>query len=123
MKTVLVRFNRSGPQYGVPKDYEYYIPDDLVLVEGDSVVVDSPIDGYTVTKVVSTKLQGKASKSIVCKVDDVAYKARIEADKERAAIFKELEKISKQVEESTKYQYLAKMSPAAAELLRKLESL
>lgn len=120
MKTVLVTFKSKAP-WGVNKEYEYYVPDDMDVKEGDELVVDSPSEGYTVVKVVSLKLQGKATKRIVCKVDDEEYKREIERDKQRKALLLELEKLDKKLKEESKYEYLRSISPEAAELINKLE--
>lgn len=122
MKTVMVRFGNSSNAWGKSKDYEYYIPDDMKVSEGDKVVVDFPYDGYMVVTVVSTKLEGKASKSVVCRIDDTDYKKRLEEEKSRAAILKELEKIEKKIKEESRFEYLRAISPEAERLLTQLET-
>ena len=122
MRTVCVRFSDNA-SYGKPKDYEYYVPDGVDFQKDDKVVVDSPYGGYVICNVTSTKLTGKATKSIVQKVDDTWNKAQKDKEAERQALLLELAKIEKKVTEEMKFTYLRSISPEAALLLNKLERL
>jgi hypothetical protein len=114
-----IRDNNSTKKYN-------YFTDDATIVIGDKVVVDSPYGGYVVVDVLDTRdklYDDRASKWVVCKVDDRAYRARLEASKRRAAILKVLESKAKRVEESQKFRYLASVDQDAAALLTELDEL
>jgi hypothetical protein len=114
-----IRDNNSTKKYN-------YFTDDATIVIGDKVVVDSPYGGYVVVDVLDTRdklYDDRASKWIVCKVDDRAYRARLEASKRRAAILKVLENKAKRIEESQKFRYLASVDQDAAALLTELDEL
>lgn len=106
------------------KTYHYLT--DLVVNEGEKVVVDSPSDGYVtvkITKVYVGECSKRATKYVVCKIDDKEYLARIEKDKLKAKIVAKLEDKKKQIEEEAIWKYLADQDPEAAALFKELKSL
>ena len=122
MKTVSVKFS-SGYQ---EKTYAYLTDIDDVSV-GDTVVVESPHSGMTCVVVKgiddSAEAISKATKWVVCKVNDTAYRARIEAEREKAKILAKLQKIKAQVLEQNQFEELARLSPEAADLVKQLKTL
>lgn len=124
MNVVAVKFKGYRCNTGTGLEYHYLT--DLDLKVGDSVVVDSPTESYVV--VIVTKLCGplentKASKWIVCKIDDRDYKKREEQRRKKSVIEAKLKVIEKQLESSLRFNYLAKASPEAAALLEELRNL
>lgn len=91
MQVVLVKFTEGYSE----KNYNYMF-DGVALEKGEHVVVDSPYGGYKVAVVVSVVADplgtSKATKWIVCKVDDAEYKERTLRLQRKA----ELEKALKQ---------------------------
>lgn len=81
---------------GSSKRYTYKVPADWNVVEGDHLVVDSPINGATLVEVdnVTDKKVDLTSdfvyKWAICKVDRTGYNERITAEKEAAETLKEL---------------------------------
>lgn len=81
---------------GSSKRYTYKVPADWNVVEGDHLVVDSPINGATLVEVdsVTDKQVDLTSdfvyKWAICKVDRTGYNERITAEKEAAETLKEL---------------------------------
>lgn len=124
MKTVTVTFEiRDDNPFA--SEYDYMLPNDLEVAKGGFVVVDSPRNGYSVAKVVNIKdtVSSKATKMVVDVVDDAGYKGRLEAEKKRQDILRRLASIEKKVSEDQKYEFLAKASPEAADLLKQLKDL
>ncbi len=124
MNVVAVKFKGYKTKFGQGQDYHYLTNLDLKV--DDSVIVDSPTEGYVV--VVVSKICGptettKASKWVVQKVDDEDYKRREEIARKKAVIETKLRAIERQVESQTKFQYLASISPEAKRLLDELSSL
>lgn len=78
------------------------MPADWEVVEGDHLVVDSPINGATLVEVdsVTDKQVDLTSdfvyKWAVCKVDRTGYNERIAAEREAAATLKELRRKNQQ---------------------------
>ena len=121
MKTLKVRFSGDGV---IGRTYDYMTDIDSVE-KGSRVVVDSPNGGYVVvevTEVVDTETV-KASKWVVCLVDDTRYKQRLAADTERKDILALLEKKSRKIEEVQKYEFLSALDPEAAALLSRLKEI
>jgi len=65
----------------------------------------------------------KATKRVVCKVDDTEYKARIERNERRALILAKLKKEQARVLSENQFAELAKVSPEAAALVAELKDL
>ena len=110
--TIGVRFKTS--QGLSPKEYTYKAPKHWEFVEGDEVVVNSPIDGNVVTVVTRVDEVPKLHidspfqyKWVVCKVNMDAYNS-----------FKEKEDALK--EEVEKLQHKAKRERALSELMDSL---
>lgn len=103
MNIIMVRF-KSGT-----KNYAYYTKD-LSINEGDSVVVDSPYDGYTVCVVREVNPVSEDSlsveKPIVCKVNDTEYKKELEKDIRVKQLEKQLEKLAEKQEKLVKFNFL-----------------
>lgn len=121
ISTVEVKFTNKPYD---EKSYHYLT--DLDVSEGQKVVVDSPSDGYVTVKVIKVyvgECSKRATKYIVCKIDDKDYLARIEKDKLKAKIVAKLEDKKKQIEEEAIWKYLADQDPEAAELFKQLKSL
>lgn len=119
--TVEVKFNNRPYD-----DKTYHYLTDLEVNEGEKVVVDSPSDGYVTVKIIRVfvgECSKKATKYIVCKIDDKDYLARIEKDKLKAKIVAKLEDKKKQIEEEAIWKYLADQDPEAADLFNQLKSL
>lgn len=119
IKIVAVTFASSRQQY--------HYQTNLDLAVGDMVVVGAPTTGYTVVKVASvdetvTGIE-TATKWVVCKVDDTEYTARIERAEKRALILAKLKKEQARVLSENQFAELAKVSPAAAELVKELQDL
>lgn len=87
---------------GSSKRYTYKVPADWEVVEGDHLVVDSPINGATLVEVdnVTDKKVDLTSdfvyKWAICKVDRTGYNERITAEKEAAETLKELRRKNQQ---------------------------
>jgi hypothetical protein len=123
MKTVLVKFdNANATSWQRDKTYSYLCPDHSVQ-EGDHVVVDTPSGGYTCVRVTGVEdgALPAAKKEIICRVDDSAYKARLDMAKEREKLLKELAAIDKKVKDGQRFAYLAQLDPEAAKLLERLD--
>lgn len=84
------------------KLYTYKVPKDWAVVEGDQLVVDSPINGATIVDVskVTDKQVDVTSDFIykwaMCKVDRTEYNARLAAEQEAAETLKELRRKNQQ---------------------------
>lgn len=65
----------------------------------------------------------KATKYVVCKIDDKDYLARLEKDKLKAKIVAQLEVKKKQIEEEAIWKYLAEQDSEAATLFQQLKDL
>lgn len=95
--TIQARYNQ-----GDTKTYTYKVPKQLELEVGDKVIVNSPRNGFTVVTVAAI---GNAEdmdleaafqyKWIAGRVDTEAYFAQVEADREKTAIVKELQRKAK----------------------------
>ena len=110
-KTVSVVFE------GAAKRYTYKVPADWDVKVDDTLVVDSPFDGYTCVKVVAVHEQVELDfdavfkyKWAVQKVDDADYAARLEQERvqeadlkklvRRAAIKKQMQKLALELEDA-----------------------
>lgn len=104
-------------------DYHYLT--DLDLKVKDKVVVLSPngLQVVEVTQICGPLTNHKATKWIVDKVDMEAYGKREEERRRRIVIETKLKAIEKNLESSMKYQWMAAMSPEAAELIQELKNL
>lgn len=121
--TVSVQFKGAGSVYS--GSYYSYLTD-LPLKPGDEVIVDSPSCGFVAVKVhaiLGELNDGKATKWIVQKIDPTQYKARQEAERRKAVLVAKLKAIEKSVEETSRYHYLAAVSPEAAKLIEELKNL
>ena len=118
MKTIAVTFNTQSGTY-------HSLSTDESIATEDHVVVESPHSGYSVAKVVDI-LDGvsvKATKFIVCKVDDSAYRKRIMDAKERAEIVKKLSIKEQKLQEVQRFAHLAENDPEAKAMIERLKAL
>tara|TARA_R110000824_G_scaffold344886_1_gene531567 strand:- start:28128 stop:28478 length:351 start_codon:yes stop_codon:yes gene_type:complete len=116
MSAIKVKFRNNPQQYA-------YFCDELVSV-GDAVVVDSPKDGYVI--VIVSEIDAdyiKATKSIVCVVDDKKYKLNKVIDKRKKEIIKKLETEASKASKMAMYEHLSSSSPELKALLNELKSL
>ncbi|MDT8900959.1 hypothetical protein [Anaeroselena agilis] len=118
MKTLYVQVDINSYN-GKLYDFKTDIAD---LQKGDVVVVDT-INGMLIGKVVGYTDDTKATKWVIDKVDTTAHKARLERDKQLAALRKKLEARRKAVDELTAFRHLASMDSEAAALLTQYEAL
>lgn len=124
MDTIGVRFKRDA---GARSDIVYsYLSGNFRIEVGDSVVVDSPSNGYVVVDVVDVKRNfrsDKAYKFIVDKVADDEYKKRLNATRRRAELKKALDDKLKNFDDRYKYQRLANEDSEAQRMLQELNEL
>lgn len=128
MRVVAVRFDGDiGGGRTKNTDYHYLAPDDLGPIEvGERVIVESPYNGYvcvSVRDILTPRLSVKATKYVVSKIDDAAYKERIANAQRRAAIVKRLEQIDKELEVFSRFKRLALDNEEAASLYAELQHL
>ncbi len=81
------------------KQYTYKVPKDWEVKVGEFLVVDSPVEGFTVVEVKEVNedydidITAKFTyKWAVCKINAAAYQEKVEAEKKNAKIFKELQR-------------------------------
>lgn len=121
---ITVKFLRVGASnhgYG-SKSYQYNC--EYKVSEGDYVVVDSPNDGYVVVKVNEVNVQDvKATKSVVCIVDDTKYKLEKELEKKRVQTLNKLKTAAEKASKLAVYKALAQDNPEIKDLLNELEIL
>jgi|LakMenEpi03Aug12_release.lakeMendotaPanAssembly.Ray.scaffolds.fasta_scaffold1296206_2 hypothetical protein len=124
MKIVSITFQETTRF--VSKPYAYLTDIDDISV-GDTVVVDSPHNGFACVKVVSIEENAerieKAYKWIVCKVDTKSYVERLEREERRQTVIAKLKKLERHVLEEDRFAMLAKHSPEASALLEELKTL
>lgn len=117
MKTIRVAFENTGY-----KLYSYLCP--FVVAVGDKVIVDSPSNGYVAVTVMEVDVvDKKASKRVVCTIDDSEYKEYLGKQESRAKIMERLHAKRQEMEELAIFRILAETDSEAASLLRELESL
>lgn len=112
--------------FGKFSDKTYAYKCKYEVAAGDHVVVDSPHDGYTCVKVKEVNKNSedsKATKSVVCVVDDSDYLNTIKTEEEKKKIMSELKNLSDEVNKLNFYKVLAADNPKIKDLLTKLESL
>ena len=122
MKTISVKFTD-----GYSDKVYAYLTEDTEIKNDDCVVVDSPNGGYKVVRVVSVEETiesvTKASKWIVQKVDDTAYKARIEKEKRKAVLELKLARAVEEARKKVDYSELAKLNPEIAKMVEEMNSI
>lgn len=123
MKIVSIHFDGTTR---FQKSYAYLTDIDDISV-GDTVVVDSPHNGFACVKVVSIEETAeqieKAYKWIVCKVDTTSYLERLEREERRKTVIAKLKKLEQHLVEEDRFAMLAKLSPEASALLEELKAL
>lgn len=122
LHTVDVRFKR---ELGNKSDTIYsYLTYDEYIKKGETVIVDSPVNGYVcvvVEDVFFNTRKGNASKFIVSRVFDEEYKRYQARLLRREAIKLELERKLKLQKEREKYTELAQKDVEASKLLNELD--
>lgn len=116
MSVILVKFD-SNPN----NTYAYFC--DYNVQIGDRVIVESPYNGYTAVTVVSTAGHDaiKATKEVVCTIDDRRYKERLACKARLAEITAELDRRERERVNVSKYAELAKSDPMAARLMEEAD--
>jgi hypothetical protein len=117
-----VQFKRAS---GYDSSIYSYLCDLPNLYVDDYVIVDSPIDGFCVVRVVAVypRKTKKASKWIVCKVDATQYNERKVREQRVEEIRKEIAKRKKRAEERITVEWLKTNDPSSKDLFDELESL
>lgn len=124
--TVAVTFNSTS---AYSKDKQYHYKTDIAGIKaGDTLVVESPTDGYVCVTVVSVhdddlEFVSRATKNVVCKADTSYYEERKKAAKKAQTIKSILDGKIAKMQEVHKYKILEEIDPEAAELIKQLESL
>lgn len=118
MKTVEVKFDTYG------KTYHYLFPYDVMVEKGDKCVVLVENE-YKVVKVeaVLEDASIKATRPVVCKVEELPYLNFLEKDRKIRNIKTLLDKKMKEFSEIAMYEALTKHDPVAAELVKQLKEL
>lgn len=122
MSVIKVQFKDNYKLKYQGKSYQYLCDQQVSL--GSFVVVDTPSEGYVIVKVVEIDVKDtKATKSIVCVVDDAKYKAEVELEMEVKSTLAKLEQAAQRTNKLALYKVLAETSPEVADLYSKLEKL
>lgn len=126
MSVILVKFD--GPKdagYGNNQDKTYAYFCDYNVQPGDRVIVESPFNGYVAVTVVTTAGNDaiKATKEVVCVVDDRRYKQRKAQKARLAEIAAEIERRDAQRVQTERFAELRKVDPHAAVLLAEAENI
>ena len=126
MGVILVTFD--GPKdagYGNNQTREYAYFCDYNVQIGDRVIVDSPYNGYVAVTVVKTAgLEAiKATKEVVCTIDDRRYKERLACKARLAEISAEIERREAQRVQTERFAELRKTDAHAAKLLEEAEKI
>ncbi len=118
-RTVGVRF--IGQALGNEKDYSY-LTDILDLTVGDTVVADT-VNGYktaTVTTLCSS--ESNATRWIVCKVNIVAFKEKLDELKRKQLIVRQMKDRLDQVDLLARCEAAAKVDSEMARLVEALKT-
>jgi len=126
MSVILVKFD--GPKdagYGNNQDRTYAYFCDYNVQPGDRVIVESPFNGYVAVTVVSTAGHDaiKATKEVVCTIDDRRYKERQQCKARLAEISAEIERREAQRVQTERFAALRSADPQAARLLEEAEKI
>jgi aminopeptidase N len=120
MNTVTVTFGAHSGTYAYMTDIEG-------IEVGDTLVVDSPSNGFTCVTVMSVQETAdsveKATKWVVSKVDVAGYKERLERAERRKLLTAKLKKMQSEALEADQFAALIKLVPGAAALVEELKSL
>ena len=107
MQIVLVKFSE-----GYSDKLYNYMYEGVALQSNDHVVVDSPYGGYKVAVVASVTddpvANSKATKWIVCKVDDTEYKERAQRQARKLELEKALRKSMEKALSKMQFEQMAK---------------
>lgn len=87
---------------GTPNKHYNYLCRFLNVKVGETVIVESPYNGYTAVKIVAVHnvgdtAAGRPTKEVVCRIDDAEYLKRKQAKARLDEITAELEKREKEV--------------------------
>lgn len=120
MYVVTVNYNTSHQSYA-------YLTDIEGIEKGDTLVVDSPSNGFTCVTVVSVEETvesvTKATKWVVSKVDVAAYKERMQKAERRKVLVAKLKKMQEQALEKDMFSKLGELDPNAIPLIEELKKL
>lgn len=124
MSVIKVKFDRSKYDPSESREYAYFCDFDVEV--GDRVIVDSPYYGYTTVTVSDTSAgldSIKATKEVVCKIDDSRYRARKAAKERMAEISAELAYRADRIANTKKMRKLFKGDEKALDLLAEAEGI
>lgn len=124
MSVIKVKFDRSKHDHQASPEYAYFC--DYEVEVGDRVIVDSPYNGYTAVTVSDTSAgldSIKATKEVVCLIDDSRYNARKQAKARLAEIEAELSYRAERVANTKRLRRLFKGDDRAKSLLRQAEAI
>ena len=123
VRSVGVKFKDANPNWNSCGRIYNYLVDGLEIEVGDNVVVLTPSSGLTLVEVVSVSDKPEGTKYVVDKVDLAGHQARVDKQKLKEQLTKEIINRKNQIDENRILDLYAKEDKVFAGLLAQLRAI